>query len=211
MSNSLALRLPVSFVLALAVTGSVFWFLASLIATDFHIDELAMPTRIEFTRLRRDTETAVKRREKPVRQTVVGQPGAPQMQVGRIGLNPAPAAIPMIGPTVDGGAVAPTGIGQIGGGAGGSDRDVIPLVRINPEYPMRAQQRGIEGWVLVEFTITPAGTVSNARVIDSEPKGTFDSAALRAIGRWRYNPKVEGGVAIERHGVQVLLDFKLER
>jgi protein TonB len=210
MSHAMALRLPVSFVLALVVTGSVFLFLSTLISVDFDIQALQVPTRIEFTRLRRDTETAVKRREKPIRQVIVGQPGQPQMQTGRIGLNPAPAAIPMIGPTVDGGAVMPTGISSIGG-VGGSDRDVIPLVRINPEYPIRAQQRGIEGWVLVEFTITPAGTVTNARVLDADPKGTFDTAALRAIGRWRYNPKVEGGVAIERHGVQVLLDFKLEQ
>ena len=44
----------------------------------------------------------------------------------------------------------------------GSDRDVIPLVRINPDYPPRALSRGLEGWVQVQFTITPTGTVADA-------------------------------------------------
>jgi protein TonB len=65
--------------------------------------------------------------------------------------------------------------------------------------------------VLVEFTITAAGTVRDARVIDASPKGYFEDAALKAIGRWRYNPKVQEGVAVERIGVRVRLSFNLER
>ena len=67
----------------------------------------------------------------------------------------------------------------------GSDRDIIPLVRIPPDYPPRAQQRGIEGWVLIEFTISPSGTVSDPKVLDADPKGMFEDAALKAISRWR--------------------------
>jgi protein TonB len=92
----------------------------------------------------------------------------------------------------------------------GSDRDVIPLVRINPEYPMRARQRGVEGWVLIQFTISPAGTVKDARVVDADPPNIFDDSAIKAVNRWRYNPKIEEGVAVERRGVQVVLEFKLE-
>ena len=93
----------------------------------------------------------------------------------------------------------------------GSDRDVIPLVRINPEYPNRARERGIEGWVQVQFTITPAGTVADQKVVDADPKGLFERAALDAIGRWKYNPKVVDGRAMERRGVMVVLTFKLEK
>ena len=94
--------------------------------------------------------------------------------------------------------------------AAGSDRDVIPLVRINPDYPPRALSRGIEGWVKVQFTITPTGTVKDPIVVDAEPKQMFDDAALKAIARWRYNPRVEGGVAVERVGVQTIIRFQLE-
>ena len=95
--------------------------------------------------------------------------------------------------------------------ATGSDRDVIPLVRVNPDYPQRALQRELEGWVKVQFTITAAGTVKDAVVVDAEPKETFDDAALKAIARWRYNPKVENGTAVERVGVQTRIVFQLEQ
>ena len=102
------------------------------------------------------------------------------------------------------GAVTRTGL------TAGSDRDVIPLVRVNPDYPPRELTRGTEGWVLVQFTITAIGTVKDAIVIDAEPKTSFDDAALKAIARWRYNPKVENGVAVERVGVQTKIVFQLE-
>ena len=93
----------------------------------------------------------------------------------------------------------------------GSDRDVIPLVRINPDYPPRALSRGLEGWVQVQFTITATGTVKDAVVVNADPKNIFDDAALKAIARWRYNPKVENGTAVERVGVQTIIRFQLEQ
>ena len=93
---------------------------------------------------------------------------------------------------------------------GGSDRDVMPLVRINPDYPQRAMSRGIEGWVILQFTITPLGTVSDVSVVEAQPPGIFDAAAVKAVGRWKYNPKVFEGVAVERRGIRVKLTFELE-
>jgi protein TonB len=52
--------------------------------------------------------------------------------------------------------------------------------------------------VQVQFSITPTGTVRDAVVVASEPGAVFDDAALKAIARWRYNPRVDGGVAVER-------------
>jgi protein TonB len=94
-------------------------------------------------------------------------------------------------------------------GAGGADRDIVPLVRVDPDYPPRARQRGIEGYVDVQFTISPVGTVQNPQVIGSQPAIVFDSAALRAVRKWKYNPKIENGVPVERKGVQVRLRFEL--
>jgi protein TonB len=93
----------------------------------------------------------------------------------------------------------------------GSDQDVLPLVRIAPDYPARAAARGIEGWVIVQFTITPTGSVRDPVVVEAMPKNVFDDAALKAIARWRYNPKVEGGVAVERVGVRTIIRFVLEQ
>jgi TonB family protein len=68
-----------------------------------------------------------------------------------------------------------------------------PLVRMTPEFPPRAQARGISGWVHVAFNIDAQGRVSNVRVIDAAPKSMFDQAALRAVAGWRYNPATRGG------------------
>jgi protein TonB len=91
----------------------------------------------------------------------------------------------------------------------GSDRDTIPLVRVPPDYPQRAISRGLEGWVQVQFTITGTGSVKDAVVVKSSSK-IFEEAALKSIARWRYNPKIEGGVAVDRVGVQTIIRFTLE-
>ena len=93
---------------------------------------------------------------------------------------------------------------------GGVDGDVIPQVRVNPDYPPAALTRNIEGWVQVRFTVTAIGTVRDAVIVASEPGTIFDDAALKAIARWRYNPRVENGEAVERVGLQTIIRFELE-
>jgi protein TonB len=93
----------------------------------------------------------------------------------------------------------------------GIDRDPIAIVRVAPDYPPREQARGVEGWVQVQFAITPTGSVRDAVVVASEPGTAFDDAALKAIARWRYNPRVDSGVAVERVGMQTVIRFRLEQ
>lgn len=61
-----------------------------------------------------------------------------------------------------------------------------PLIAGIPEYPAAAQARGTRGHVEIEFTVTPAGTVENPRVVVAEPSGIFDTAAIAAVARRRY-------------------------
>jgi protein TonB len=74
---------------------------------------------------------------------------------------------------------------------------LTPVKRIQPDYPDRALRDGIEGWVELSFMVTTDGKVTKAAVLDSNPKGTFDSAALRAISRARYRPWLQGGKPTE--------------
>lgn len=87
------------------------------------------------------------------------------------------------------------------------DRNAVPLVRITPNYPSTALRRGIEGRVLLEFTIGRTGTVENAKVIAAEPNSIFNEAALKAVRQWRYEPKIENGRAVEQHGIQISIPF----
>ncbi|NVK53996.1 MAG: TonB family protein [Alteromonadaceae bacterium] len=70
-----------------------------------------------------------------------------------------------------------------------------PIVRIQPVYPADAKAQGIEGAVILEYGITPNGTVENIRVIESVPAGVFDDAAKLAVAQWRFVPHdLEGAV-----------------
>jgi protein TonB len=77
-----------------------------------------------------------------------------------------------------------------------------------PAYPARARERGTEGWVDLEFTVATDGTTQDAVVRAAEPAGTFDRAALDAVKRWRYEPRVVGGNVVEQR-VEARLRFRL--
>lgn len=98
---------------------------------------------------------------------------------------------------------------RTGRGTVGVDRDVIPVVRPPPDYPSHAALKGIEGWVLIQFAVTTTGTVRDAVVVGAQPAGEFEDAALKAIARWRYNPRIDGGVAVERVGLRTVIRFEL--
>ena len=59
-----------------------------------------------------------------------------------------------------------------------------------PVYPDRARARGTEGWVDLEFTVTNDGSTRDIVVRSAPPAGQFDSAAVNAVRRWRYEPRV---------------------
>jgi protein TonB len=196
------LRLPLTVLLGGAFSVWMFWLLWTLISQPINVDEMLEATRIEFSRMRRDTEAATKRDERAEREPPPPAPEMPRMSFTSAGVD---NNVAQLTPTIN----TASAISRMDLSAG-SDTDVIPLVRIAPEYPPRALNRGIEGWVQVQFTITATGAVKDAVVVASDPPRLFDEAALRSIARWRYNPKIEGGVAVERIGVQTVIRFMLE-
>ena len=102
--------------------------------------------------------------------------------------------------------------------AGGSffrDGEYIPLFKVVPIYPRRAQERGTMGYALVEFTITDTGSVENAQTIEGycsskrpddpdvqfRPCSMFNSASARAALKLKYKPKIVDGRAVPVDGV----------
>ena len=96
-----------------------------------------------------------------------------------------------------------------------------PLVRINPDYPQQALSENLEGWVNMRFTVNSTGAVEDPIVTDNcvWPDGEdpetcrsddmFNEAALLAIQKWRYAPKVENGRAVAREGMHTIIRFAL--
>jgi protein TonB len=180
---------------------ALFWLMWHLVSQPINVEEMRKATRIEFTRMRQDTDVQKKQEEKPEQDKPPPVPEIPQMNMASSDIN---NNVAQITPTVDAsGAMSKMTM------SAGSDRDIIPLVRINPDYPPRALSRGIEGYVIVQFTITAAGMVKDVIVVDAKPKGLFDDAAVRAVDLAN-NPKVVDGVAVERPGIQTMITFQLE-
>lgn len=195
------LRYPIAIGVGLGLNIVMFWTMNSLTNVKFDIQAVEA-TRIEFTRMVRDTQTETRREEKVEREPPPATPDLPQISVNTSSVE---SSLVTMTPVVDtSSAIQGININAT------SDRDVVPLVRINPDYPQRALSRGIEGWVQVQFTITETGSVTDAVVVASDPPNIFDDAAIKAILRWRYNPKVEDGVPVSRVGMQTILRFNLE-
>ena len=100
---------------------------------------------------------------------------------------------------------------KAGFGLSSGDGEYLPIVKVAPMYPPGAQARGQEGWVLLEFTVTESGSVTDASVIEAQPPGVFDEAAKRAVLKFKYKPRVENGKAIAVQHVQHLISFKMDK
>jgi TonB family protein len=67
-----------------------------------------------------------------------------------------------------------------------------------PDYPQRALESLLSGWVEMEFTVARDGTVKDIVVVNAEPRRTFDAAAMAALKRYRYQPVVREGETVEQ-------------
>ena len=90
------------------------------------------------------------------------------------------------------------------------DGDMIPIMRVPPEFPQRMLSRGVSGWVLVEFTVDTLGRVVSPIVIDAQPANGFQRAALDAIARYKFKPRVVDGQSVPVTGVRQRIFFNLQ-
>lgn len=63
------------------------------------------------------------------------------------------------------------------------------------------------GYVQLKFDVDTTGNTENIQVIESQPEGVFDEAAVRALSKWKYNPKITNGKPVKQLGLKVQLDF----
>ena len=87
--------------------------------------------------------------------------------------------------------------------------DSLPIVKVAPVYPEEAIAEGIEGHVLLEFTVTEQGGVRDPVVVEADPPGTFDKAAVAAVEKFKYKPKVVDGKAVAVEGVRNRISFEI--
>lgn len=197
-------RLAVAVLVGLVVTALLYWLMSALIAAGKNaLSEAPAGRIVEFVRVpnppQLNTEQAKPEKppkpqqapETPKLDTQVAKPNAGAVDLGLL--------------RVDNDLAVDTSAGL-----SASDGEYLPIVKVAPAYPSRAQTRGIEGWVLLSFTVTETGAVINPQVMDAEPKGVFDRAAKNAVERFKYKPRVVNGQAQAVHGVEHLITFTLE-
>lgn len=111
---------------------------------------------------------------------------------------------------VDIGSINPDVNIDISGGGFSSDGEYLPIVKVLPIYPRRAESRGIEGYVIVEFCVTAQGTVRDPVVVEAEPSSIFDRAAVNAALKFKYKPKVVNEQPVEVCGVPNRIIFQMD-
>jgi len=79
---------------------------------------------------------------------------------------------------------------------GGVRRGLVPLVRVEPDYPPRALASNTEGVVVARATIEADGSVSAVKIVSAQPAKLFDQEAIRALMRWKFSPN-DGGMVGE--------------
>lgn len=211
------LRYPVALVVSAVITVGMFGGLRALIGRRAETGEAAVMAKVEFVRLRRSEEIEEKVREKPQREKPQqAPPEAPALSVAKeegvdLGLDVEALASGLGAEfgTASGSGGDGSGRGGLAFSAGLSDRDPLPLVRVEPQYPPQARQRKLEGWVQVRFTISTAGSVEGASVVKSS-HALFERPALQAVSKWKYQPLMKEGKPAEAPGQQVLLRFRME-
>ena len=198
-------RLVIGLALGLVVTLFLFWFMQFMIETaDRSLDESGRGSMVDFVRVVRD-ESIQRRQAKPKKppppEAAPPQPPTPQLD----NLDPtaekiAIAAVPV---TTD---IEMTGGFSLGVGEG----DYLPIVKVAPIYPQRALTRGVEGFCVVEYTVTNLGTTRDpVVVVDQCTSSLFHRASLQAALKFKYKPRIIDGEAVEVRGVQNKFTYEI--
>jgi protein TonB len=205
------MRYLVSTALGIAVALLLFLIMNSLISGkntfDRNREEAA---RLDFIKVDQDELENIKKRSPPPKPEPPKKPPPPPRVTISNPDQPQPDMPQIDMPRISLGVSAGGGpyLGNWSAGDPSADGDIIPIVRIEPQFPREALIRGISGWVEVEFTIEPDGSVSNPRVSASSPSDIFNRDAIRAIFKWKFKPRIVDGKPVTRQAKQ-RLEFNL--
>ena len=202
-----SLRYPVAAIAGLLMSLALLWLMQTLTtgkSTEMvRRDSLPLVT---FVRTRQETETRI-------RERVLPKPPPEPKALPRPELDIAPDIRPeMPRPrfrmALD---IKPVFAGEAYLGlpsSGAMNREFMPVSRTPPQYPYQATRRRIEGWVRLSFLVTETGSVEDVVLLESEPEGIFDRAAVRAVSKWKFKPRIVDGQPVAARAEQVV-EFRL--
>lgn len=189
-----------------SLIAGMFWLLHTLIThSSVASGELEVLPTVDFVRLKKSFEVETRERKPPPQLPAKEQ--APEIITTRTTVDaPVTGGVNIGVIKVDKDVAKNTGFALAA-----SDGEYLPIVKVAPLYPESAASRGIEGYVLLSFTVTETGATADPVVIESRPPGVFDTAATRAVLKFKYKPRVENGRPVSVAGVTHVITFKLEK
>ena len=201
--NRNLIRLIIGGLLAIPVAGGLFFIMQYLIASaDPKIDDSKQRKLADIHMPEREIETNLTE-QKPDKVDDPEEP-PPDLDTPDVDMdmdvevvNTAPAA------SVD--------VSISSSGMASGDGEYLPIVKVAPIYPRRAQTRGISGYCIVEYTVTTSGAIKDSVAVDCQPEGVFEKASVKASLKFKYKPRVVDGEAIEVAGVQNKFTYELEQ
>ena len=201
MGNS-PVRMLISVLLAIPVVVGLFMIMHSLIDRDFQNPEVSNTKIADLVQPDEDIqlESTV---AKPDKVEDPEEP-PPEMEMMQIDLN-------MDTDIQNSAPVATVDVNISTTGMSSGDGEYLPLVKVAPIYPRRAQSRGISGYCIVEYTVTTSGAIRDPQAVDCEPAGVFEKASVKAALKFKYKPRVVDGEPIEVAGVQNKFTYELEQ
>lgn len=224
-------RYLTSLLLGVPLTLAVLLFMATLVEPDLRARSASESRSIVIKMQEPDLQVATQ--ERPVPPEPEPPPEVEPMPTMQSVSTPALEPVPMVAPPLDIAGVSPVTLampdvahgaqdpatfsGNFHGQQAGSLNGVVdgigvgglltPLQRIEPIYPYRAQQAGIEGEVTLKFVVDPNGQVQDVTIVSANPRGQFERAAMQALRKWRYQARKGETGAIAQ---VVTLKFRLE-
>lgn len=197
-------RYTLSIIFAILITFTLFWGMQFLIATGNNPLEGKIEGRkVEIGEVRQaqETEQAIRKPDKP--EDAETPPDTPDLDMD--------TNVDAVSTGIEIGMAPVTANVSVGGSGGfaASDGDYLPIVKVAPIYPRRAQERGLSGYVIVEFTVTKLGTVIDAKIVETT-NSVFNRAAIKAALKFKYKPKVVDGEPIDVAGVLHKITFEME-
>ena len=200
-------RFGLAMLVAALATFAVFWMMQGLISSgNSVINKESFGRLVPFVDISQDDDIQTKARKVIKPPSAQEEPEIPKM-FNPIAQDGHSNAFDMGGLDISADLSIDAGLN----GAGTSDGDYLPIVKVAPQYPRRALKKGIEGYVVLEFTVTTLGTVIDPLVIESKPKNIFDRAAINAAKKFKYKPKVVEGKAQQVTGVRNIIRFEMDK
>jgi len=205
------LRLLFAMPFAAAISVGLFAFMAWMVNNDgLRGPKQNQPMSFNMVMVEREPDVQRRQRSVPPQPKVPEPPPETPVSQQQAAVNNtlSPISIPALGleTAINGIEISAPALGKLA-----LNQQVLPLYRVEPNYPSRALTRGVEGYVVLHFTIDETGRPTDIEVIKANPRHMFEREAIRALRNWKYQPELSDGHAVSRPGQTVKLEFKIAK